>query len=179
MKDEKLTLSGRAFILHPSSFSLCRRRAGGSAEALEGAREFVCDLVGAAVLDLVAFEHVDELAAAEERDLRRGGRVGREVLARLDRRFDVRAGEDGDGAVGARLVLQRERDAGPRLARRAAADGIDDDHQRALRALYGVLDLFGRARLLDAEPRQVFAHGLDEKFGVRHLLSPSLKWSRG
>src|SRR5947208_4259504 len=31
-------------------------------------------LFGEAVLDLVAFEHVDELAVTEKRDLRRGGR---------------------------------------------------------------------------------------------------------
>src|SRR5438874_829349 len=94
MRDER-----RSTLLHPSSFiphPLSCRRPGGSAEASEGLCEFVRDLFGHSVLDLVAFEHVDELAVTEERDLRRGGRVGREMFARARRRLDVRAREDGD-----------------------------------------------------------------------------------
>ena len=122
------------------------------------------DLLGEAVLDLVTFEHEDESAVFEEPDLGRGGRVGREVLAGPGRGLDVGAGEDGDGAVGACGVLQRQRDARARLAYGAAADGIDDDEQCALRVVDGLFDLFGRAYLLNADARQIFAHRLDENF---------------
>src|SRR2546423_6638654 len=102
MSDEQ-ELFHSLLITHHSSLVLCRRRPGGSPEAFEGLCEFVRDLFGEAVLDLAAFEHVDELAVTEERDLRRGGRVWREVRARARRRLDVSAGEDRDLAVGARV----------------------------------------------------------------------------
>src|SRR5579885_1370851 len=72
----------------------CRGRLRRSAVAVEGFGEFVRDLLGKLVLDLVAFEHEDELAVFEERDLRRGWRVRREVLARGRRRVDVSAREE-------------------------------------------------------------------------------------
>ena len=61
------------------------------------------------------------------------------------------------------------RHAGPRLARRASADGIDDDHQRPFgvtnRRVYGL----GRARLFDSQTGQVFSHRFDQ-----HLLNQAL-----
>ena len=131
MELSRFTLSTSALILSPLLLSCCG--AAGAQKRSKAWVELVRDLLGEAVLDLVAFEHVDELAVFEEGDLGRRGRVGREVLARRGRGLDVGAGEDGDGAVGLRLVLERHRDAGARLARRAAADGVDDDEQRALR----------------------------------------------
>src|SRR5215207_7426942 len=158
-----VTVYGSRFTL------LSRGRAGRGAEAVEGLGQLLRDLLGEAVLDLMAFEHEDELAVFEEADLGRGGWVGREVLARLGRGLDVGAREDGDGAVGARGVLQRHRDAGARLARGAAADGVDDDEQRALRVLDGLFHLLRAPRLFDADTRQVFAHRLDKNVRVRHV----------
>src|SRR5215207_5428765 len=106
MRDDELkTVLNSSFRIAYSAFSLSRGRAGRGAEAVEGLGQLLRDLLGKAVLDLVAFEHEDELAVFEESDLGRGGRVGREVLARLGRGLDVGAGEDGDGAVRLRPVL--------------------------------------------------------------------------
>ena len=76
-----------------------------------------------------------------------------EVATRLFGGVNVCAGEDGDRAGWARAVAQGQGDARTRFARRATADRVDDDHQRALGLLDGLVNLLWRPRFFDAEAR--------------------------
>jgi hypothetical protein len=73
-------------------------------------------------------------------------------------------------------MLEREGDPRPGTASRASAHRVHDYHQRAARLLDGSIHISRRSQLADAEPRQFFAHGTDERFRVGHasLLSMSL-----
>ena len=90
------------------------------------------------------------------------------MLARALGGFDVGAGKYRRGDRRLDAVAQRERDAGTGLARGAAADGVDHDHQRAGGAGHRRIDVFGRAQFADAEVGQLLAHGRHKELRIRH-----------
>lgn len=70
----------------------------------------------------------------------------------------VAAGKYCGGFVGPVGMLQRESNAGPGFASRAAADGIDHHHHSAVLGREDAVDIFRGPRLFDAETGQIFAH---------------------
>ena len=65
-------------------------------------------------------------------------------------------------------VAERHRDAWPRLAGRAAAHRVDDDHERSGRPGDGRVDLLGGAELLHAETGELLAHRRHKLFRISH-----------
>src|SRR5688572_5870401 len=94
--------------------------AGSSAVFVVRRLENLRDLHRVAVLELLALEHEDELAVAQEAHRWRRGPVALEVAARSIGRLDVSTGEHRRHAIGFHGIVQRQRDAWPRLPRRAA-----------------------------------------------------------
>lgn len=94
---------------------------------VESAAEIVGDNFGAAALYVVALQEVDEAAIFEEGDARRGGRVGKHVIAGFGYCVFIYASEDGDEVLGAALVLYGYFHAGSGVGGSAAAYRIDDD----------------------------------------------------
>src|SRR6267143_462450 len=122
-----------------------------SAVLLEGRGQIGRDVAGVATLDVAPFQHEYESPVLEQRDLRRGGRVAREVAARAGRRVGVLSREYRYEACGPAVILNRERGGGPGVAGRAAADGVhDDERRRPLAGQHGV-HLVGRSQLFKAE----------------------------
>src|SRR5262249_34884933 len=135
---------------------------------VERLRQLLRDGHRVATLDVAALHHVDELAVAQQRNRRRRGRVASEVLARTIGGLEVEAGEDRRHRVRPREVAQRQRETGPGLAGGAAADRVDDDHQRPRRVADRRIDVGGGPQLTDTEVAQLFAHRRDEKFRIGH-----------
>ena len=105
---------------------------GFRAELVEGADQFAGDLLGGGLLDDETLHEVDQLAVAQESDGGGGGRIAVEVAAGALGGFAVLAGEDGDFVVGkVGGVGERKAHAGAHLARRASADGVDNQQSCA------------------------------------------------
>src|SRR4029453_11041699 len=77
--------------LPPAACRACRLL---PAVFVERLHEVFGDRIGGAAFDLPALEHEDDLAVLHKRDLRRGGRIAREIAARALGRFRVLPGED-------------------------------------------------------------------------------------
>ena len=77
-------------------------------------------------------------------------------------RLDISAGEDRRHDVWRDRVGQCEGDAGTRLAGRAAAHRVHDDHDGLSGLRQQRIDRLCRAQLLDAESCQLFTHGTNE-----------------
>lgn len=143
---------------------------------VEGGGEGRGDVAGHAPLDLLALQHVNQAPILEQGDLRRGGRIGSEMAPRFLGGVEIGAGKHRDRGIRPRDVPKRCGHARAGLAGRATADGVDHDQQGT-----GTAErrphLFGRARLFDAQARQLLAHGRNQNLGVGHseLLFHSVK----
>ena len=153
-------------IIAPRAFWDLRASARGRfVQNLSNAAVSSSAIAGVAVLDLRALEHVDDLAAAHDRDRRRRGAIAGEMLPRAigaPRRRPPRTPSRPRQGV---RVTQRHRNARPRLARGAPAHRVDHDHERAWRAGNRGVDLFRRAELLDAEVGQFLRMGSTKNSG--------------
>ena len=122
-----------------------------------------------------------QLAVAQQADRGRRRRVAGEVLARAVGGLDVGAGKDGRQHVGPVLVLQRLRDAGPRLAGGAAAHRIHDQHHDAAAVLHDVVHRRSRPQLA-ARPCRSFRRASarsdirDMAFGLSFVGIPSVRY---
>src|SRR5262245_52835577 len=63
-------------------------------------------------------------------------------------------------------MAQRQPDSRPRLARRASADGVGDDHHGSITRSDGGVHFRRRPQFGDAVPRKILAHGGNQGFGV-------------
>ena len=137
------------------------------AELIESAGQELRNFRGLAGFDVPAMHHVDRLAVFEESDGRRGRRKVLENVAEVRNGRFVAACENGGCAVRLHGVLQRHADTGSGAACGAAANGIDN-HQGGSRGGQNAIDIGGCSGLFQTELGQVFAHGRDEHFRIRH-----------
>src|ERR1700693_2987772 len=111
----------------------CRLRGRGLLTVLvERFRQVLRDVVGAAPLDLMTLQHVDELSILEQRDLGRARSVAGEITPRSLHCVDILAGEHGRERAWPGVVLDRLCYRRPCVPRGAAAHRIDDYESRAL-----------------------------------------------
>lgn len=145
----------------------------GGAEFVEGFGDVGGDIGGLAGLDLEAVHGPDWFAVTEKGEGGGGGGdagTGEVFIAEVLDGFDIAAGEDGDGGIGAVGVLEGESDGGAGLGGGATADGVGDDEDGAMGGDGGV-EFFGGPGLLDAVLGDVGAHRDEEGFRVCHRYS--------
>src|SRR5690348_4426242 len=148
--------------------STVRRRS--SAELVEGLDKILGDILSGPPFDLPALEHVHELSVLQQADGWRRWRVAGEVIACALGRVHVLTSEDRGQVRGLRLVSERERHRGTRIARGAAADRVHDDECRARGVLERAIDLFRRAQLLEPDSCQLLTHRRYHAFVVNRLM---------
>ena len=113
-------------------------------------------------------DEVQHLPVPEDRDRRRGRRKRCEVLTSAFGRLDVTARKDGRDHVGLHRVLERKRDAGARLPRRAPAHRVDHDHDGLVLLAEKSVDRLRGPQFLHAETSELLAHGTDERLWLGH-----------
>ncbi len=138
------------------------------APTIEGRGELAGDAHRVAVLYLMAFENVQQLAVTKQPHRRRRWSITGKIRSSPVGGFDIGAGENSTQAIRPDTVTKRERQPWSRLPRRASADRVHDDQRHAVRLVNEPIDGFGRSQLFDAECGQLFTHRGDQEFRIRH-----------
>src|SRR5687767_11570473 len=93
--------------------------------------------------------------------------------------LDIGACKHGGDLRRSHRMLERQGHAGARLARGASADRIHHDHQRAGCVRDGGIDIGRGAEFFDAQAAELFAHGRDKRFRIRHAVDYApARWRR-
>ena len=127
------------------------------------------DLRSNACLDLETVQNPHRFPITEDRHGWRGGRDARQVLvAKVIGGFDIGTGEHGRGGIRLyRRVLEGKSNGGTGFAGGTTADTVYDPQKGAVFSDQ-FIDFRRCAGLDEPMAREVFTHGKDERFGVRH-----------
>ncbi len=140
----------------------------GLAELVECALEVRGDLARITALDLPTLDQSHQLPRLEQRDGRRTWGGPLEIRPHAGDGFHVLTGEDRRDHVGFDRVLQRQREARPRSACRATANGVHEDERRSVFVGQHGIDVGRGHEFLHAEAGHLFAHRFHEHRVIRH-----------
>src|SRR5207247_5678351 len=100
---------------------------------IERIRQIVRDRSRVTAFDLMALQHIGNLAVLKNSHRWRRRKVSLEIATRAFGCGNIAAGKDGNDIVRLYWMLACLADSGKRESGRASADGVHHDHHRALR----------------------------------------------